>query len=488
MRLTSDPVDDDVDVDPPSPERVERQRGRRLIAAALGVGVVVESGLRGGATNAVVSIGAVLIVVLLWTGARLPRRGARVLAAAAVLPAAFLAFRASAWLAWSNAVALVALLVLAVLYARHGSILDSTPAQVARRSRSGLAHGVAGLEVVRVLQPSMSDGWRDRVVRLGRGLLVVVPVVVVLLALLASADAVFASLLTPELDLRPAVGHGLLALVVALVVLALVGASSAERAEPGRRGTFGVIEVTAMLGVVAAVLALFVLSQLVALTVAGDRLVESAGLTPAEYARSGFFQLCWAAGLLLGFLALVRAVADPVALRSRVVVALGTAVPLLALGLVLVSLRRMALYDDAFGLTILRLWVVGAALWMGVVLLMTAARNAGIGSGRQWLVAGAGLAAGVLLMAANGSNPEAFVARHNLERAHRGAELDVGYLATLSDDAVPVVADAVDAEADPIRRKELLLALGCGDGRTGVASLNLAVVRASEARDERCPT
>lgn len=482
MSLTSDPVDVDLTA---LPERLERG-GRRLIAAALGIGVVLESGLRRGATNAVVSIGSVLIVWLLWTGARLPRRGARVLAAAAVVPAAFLGLRASAWLAWSNALALAALLVLSVLFARHGSILDSTPAQVARRCRSGLVHGVTGLAVVRVLQPSMSDGWRDRVVRVGRGLLVVVPVAVVLLALLASADAVFASLLTPELDLRPVVGHALLAVVVAGVVLALTGATSAESAEPRRRGTFGVIEVTAMLGVVAVVLALFVLSQLVALTVAGDRLIESAGLTPAEYARSGFFQLCWAAGLLLGFLALVRAVADPAALRSRVVVALGTAVPLLALGLVLVSLRRMALYDDAFGLTMLRLWVVGAALWMGVVLLMTAARNAGIGSDRQWLVAGAGLAAAMLLMVANGSNPEAFVARHNLERANRGAELDLGYLATLSDDAVPVVADAIDAEGDPIRRKELLLALGCGERRAGVTTLNLAVWRAAASRDELC--
>jgi Domain of unknown function (DUF4153) len=36
---------------------------------------------------------------------------------------------------------------------------------------------------------------------------------------------------------------------------------------------------------------------------------------------------------------------------------LGAAVPGLALGLVAVSLRRMALYDQAFGLTRLRLWI-----------------------------------------------------------------------------------------------------------------------------------
>ena len=66
-----------------------------------------------------------------------------------------------------------------------------------------------------------------------------------------------------------------------------------------------------MLALAAGVLALFVVSQLVALTDAGDRLVESAGLTPAEYARSGFFQLCWATGLVLAFLWLVRSLATP---------------------------------------------------------------------------------------------------------------------------------------------------------------------------------
>ena len=50
-------------------------------------------------------------------------------------------------------------------------------------------------------------------------------------------------------------------------------------------------------------------------------LIESAGLTPAEDARSGFFQLCWATGLLLAVLTVVRALADPEALRpvARVV-------------------------------------------------------------------------------------------------------------------------------------------------------------------------
>ncbi|MGI8939269.1 MAG: DUF4153 domain-containing protein [Iamia sp.] len=214
--------------------------------------------------------------------------------------------------------------------------------------------------------------------------------------------------------------------------------------------------------------------------------MTSSGLTPAEYARSGFFQLCWAAGLLVVFLALVRALATPGALAHPLVRGLGALVPVLALGLVVVSLRRMALYDQAFGLTMLRLWVVGAALWMGAVLVMTAARTQGLGAGRAWLVAGAGLAAVVLVLAADVADPEAFVARHNLDRADEGAELDLGYLADLSDDAVPALAGAAADEQDPVVRRQLLIAVGCDEQTSGVAAVNLAVADASDARQGAC--
>ncbi len=459
---------------------------RRLLAFALAIGVVLEVGVRGGVTNALVALAVGLAVRLLWTDRRLERREARVLAATSLVPALFLVLRTSPWLAWSNTMAIVALLTLAVVHARSGSILDSGPAQLLRRASSGLSRGVAGLSIVRSVTPRVSSNQRDDLLRVGRGLAVVVPVLLVLVALLASADAVFASFLSPDLDAAPAIGHLSLALILAPLVVVLASATSAGDHGSTRQGTFGVVEISTMLGLVAAVLGLFVVSQLVALTDAGHRLIESAGLTPADYARSGFFQLCWATGLLLAFLAVVRALADPAALRSRPVVVLGTAVPVLALGLVIVSLRRMALYDDAFGLTMLRLWVVGAAIWMGSVLLMVAARNSGIGSHRQWLVAGAGLAALSLAIVANLMDPEAFVGRHNLDRATAGAELDVGYLATLSDDVVPVVADAIDAEVDPIGREALYLALRCGEDAGGAAALNVAARRANELREAYC--
>ncbi len=481
--LTLDPVEPtEAPLAPPPLDRAPR----RLVLGALLAGAVLEVGLRGGVDNAVVVAGLVIVVDVLLSQRRVQSRQGRALAVVAVLPVAFLGLRASPWLAGSNLAVALLLLSGAVLYSRSGSVLDAGPLRILQRGFGALERGLAGLAVVRVLSPRLSKGDVDRLARVARALLVAVPVLGILVALLASADAVFASLLTPDVSLGPLTGHLVLGSVLALVVVVIAAAASAPGDEEPRTGGFGVTEVATMMALTAIVLGLFVVAQLVALTDAGERLVTSSGLTPAEYARSGFFQLCWAAGLLVGFLALVRALATAEALAHPLVRGLGALVPVLALGLVVVSLRRMALYDQAFGLTMLRLWVIGAALWMGSVLVMTAVRNLGVGGRRAWLVAGSVLSALVLVLAADGSDPEAFVARHNLERAEQGAELDPGYLADLSDDAVPALATAVADEQDPVVRRQLLDALGCDEVTTGVAALNLSVAHATDARQAAC--
>jgi D-arabinose 1-dehydrogenase-like Zn-dependent alcohol dehydrogenase len=135
----------------------------------------------------------------------------------------------------------------------------------------------------------------------------------------------------------------------------------------------------------------------------------------------------------------------------------------------------------------LRLWVVGAAVWMALVLVMTVVRSASSRSGRNWLVAGAGAAALALVLVADVAGAEAFVARHNIERARHGADLDTGYLAHLSDDAVPAIASAVESSDDPQVRSHLVAALLCHDDREGAAALNLAAARAADIRRDVLP-
>ena len=46
------------------------------------------------------------------------------------------------------------------------------------------------------------------------------------------------------------------------------------------------------------------------------------------------------------------------------------------------------------------------------------------------------------VLAVNAVNPDAVIARTNIERARHGEELDAYYLNTLSADAVPVLVEA----------------------------------------------
>lgn len=474
-------------VRPTRPPRPPDPAPARLLALAVAGGVALDLGLRGGLANALVALGIGLVVIGLVTGRRLRRRGARALALAALVPAAGLALRASPWLVAANLVAVGGLLGAAVATSRSGSVFDTSAARLLRRLGAALPQAWSAPRALQPLLPTPSGRDAARARAVARALGLAVPVLAVVVALLASADAVFAGLLTPDVSLGPITGHVLLASAAALAVLATIGASAADPTERVRSGRYGVVEVGTMLGLAAAVLGLFSLAQLLALTDAGDRLVASSGLTPAEYARSGFFQLCWATGILLAFLGLVRRVATPDVLDRPGIRVLGGLVPLLGLTLVGVSLRRMALYDDAFGLTVLRLAVVGAAGWFGVVLLLVAVRNLGLGRSRDWVFGGAAAAALVLVLLANGSDPEAFVVRHDVARARagEGVELDAGYLAGLSDDAVPALVEAARTEQDPARQAALLAAIGCEDA-TGTASLNRAAQRAADARDLVC--
>jgi Domain of unknown function (DUF4173) len=458
----------------------------RLALLALAGGVAFDLGLRGSLANVVVSIAVLVVVAALLTDERLVNVQSRWLAVGAVVPAVLLAVRASPWLVTLNWLAILGLIGVAIAQARSGSLVDTSPSRLLRRLVWAAGRTFRAPLLLRPLVPRPSGATFNQVGRVAVALAIALPMLAIVVALLAAADPVFAGMVLPDVEPGPVPGHVILVGIFALVVLAAAAAADGDSDDWPSWGGLGALEIGTMLGLAVAVLGLFVVSQLVALTDAGDRLVADSGLTPAEYARSGFFQLCWATAVLVGFLGLARALSGAEVLNHRLIRALGAMVPLLALGLVGVSLRRMALYDEAFGLTMLRLWVVGAALWMGAVFIMFALRSLGAGGGRDWVVAGSGAAALVLLLAANLGNAEGFVVRHNVARAEDGAELDGGYLGDLSADALPDIVASLD-DAPPGRiRNDLVDALACRDEGEliGTASLNLAQARAESALDD----
>ncbi len=190
----------------------------------------------------------------------------------------------------------------------------------------------------------------------------------------------------------------------------------------------------------------FVTVQLTVLFGGHRHVLDTAGLTYAEYARSGFGQLVVVTLLTLSVVAATVRWAPRDTWSHRIVLRLLLGV-LCALALVVVAsaLYRLHLYEEAFGFTRLRLFMNAFETWLGAVVVLVLA--AGVRLRATWLARAlvASAAAGLLVLGA--VDPDGFVAERNIDRYRATGKLDVGYLQQLSADAVP----AVDRLPEPLR-------------------------------------
>ena len=295
----------------------------------------------------------------------------------------------------------------------------------------------------------------------GRGLAIGLPLVLVFGGLFVAADAVFQGFVTSAFDLGNPLEHLLVAAACAWVAAGLLRTAvvAAEPLEPVRAGvSLGLVETCVVVGVLDALFAAFVAVQFRSFFGGAAFIERTTGLTYAAYARRGFFELvaviALAVPLLVGGDWLVRRRSARGVLVFRTLA--GVLVALLFV-VMASALERMRLYLHAYGLTELRLYSTAFMLWLGTVscwfvaTILRGRRNAfAIG------VVVSGLAA---VLALNVVNPDALVARTNVDRARAGRPLDATYVIRLSADAVPALVDRLDRIAPPARRvvaRELL--------------------------------
>ncbi|MGW4381494.1 DUF4153 domain-containing protein [Kitasatospora sp. NPDC004531] len=181
----------------------------------------------------------------------------------------------------------------------------------------------------------------------------------------------------------------------------------------------------------------FVAVQLVVLIGGHGSIMRSTGMTPAEYARQGFWQLLWITLLTLLVVALAKywAPRSTASDRRLVKVMLGL---LCTLTLVVVgtALVRMSLYMDAFGLTRLRVNVAAVEIWLGLVFLMVLFGS--VLSSRRWLPRAVVLSAALAVALFGLLRTDGLIADQNIDRYRTSSShLDLNYLRGLSVDAVP---------------------------------------------------
>ncbi|UCH58335.1 MAG: DUF4173 domain-containing protein, partial [Anaerolineales bacterium] len=205
------------------------------------------------------------------------------------------------------------------------------------------------------------------------------------------------------------------------------------------RPFLGWVEASTVLGSVVGLFAFFVAVQL-RYFFGGQSNIHLDGFTYAEYARRGFFELLLVAWLSLLLILVLSALTTRRDRRARSVFSGLVSAVVVLVGIILISaFQRLLLYESAYGFTRLRAYTHVFMVCLGLLLLTTAILEF---SGRlrhfalvAFLVMLAfGLTLGIL-------NVDRFIVLQNVNRAGAGQELDLAYLASLSEDAVNALFD-----------------------------------------------
>ncbi|HSQ31476.1 MAG TPA: DUF4173 domain-containing protein [Gemmatimonadaceae bacterium] len=433
---------------------------RRVLIEAVLLGVLADAVLRNagdglGWTLWIIALAAAAVSVIRRRELTVTREQIAWLGAAIACAAAF---------AWRDAEQLRATNVLGTLVAlaMFGMSAAGLPAAsiLAARLRDVVAAGVYTIRDIIVGAPLLvardAELHAIPAVRGGaswtalRAVLLTAPLVLVFTILLSRADPVFAGMFQlPELDVERIFSHVVLAGAFAWWSAgwmrgALLGVA--------RRGVLpqhiplrlGIVEITTSLGAVSVLFTIFVALQIRWLFGGADVVLATTGLTVAEYARRGFFELVAVAALVVPLVLGTRAAIENerVVRRHR---QLSLALIVLLAAIMASALLRMRLYVGYFGLTTDRLYATALMLWLCVVF---AAMALTVLRGRTRLFAASTVLSGlVTLFTLNAINPDLLVARVNLGRSPGVRGVDYVYLARLSGDATPTVVNALIASS-----------------------------------------
>lgn len=328
--------------------------------------------------------------------------------------------------------------------------------------------------------------WRRRTLMVVRGTALAIPALVVLTALLMSADSVFAQLVrdTFQLDYEPLLEHLLFAAVIAWLTAGYLRAFLVDDdVVMGRlrlpEPALSPAEISVALWLLNLLFIAFMAVQLRYLFGGADLVEVTAGLSYAEYARRGFLELVAATALVVPIMLLADWAAAPEPPRARTVLRATTLVlVLLLMGVIASAAYRMRLYQEAYGLTESRLYVSVIIVWLAAVLgwlVFTVLRGRRERFAFGAVVAGLGCIAALVAV-----NPQALIVRVNIDRLATGAEYDGAYLQGLSADTVPTLLARLDRlpEAERCRVAGILEERWGGERRGGWRTWNLSDWRA----------
>lgn len=423
-----------------------------ILAAALVVGVSGDIWLRTtpwGLNLFVWTAALVLTLILIVRWRRVAFNGSgRWLVVPILFFAGALAWRDSTVLKGLYLLALSLSLSLALLRAQAGQILLAGVMEYALSVAIAAFNAISG--AVRLIADDIgweeipADGWARHAKSIVRGLALALPLLLIFGGLLAGADAAFSKILVElfDWDFAGIVKHSLVIFCLTWMVGGffrgvLLGKEFAVAA--GERPPFlslGITELGIVLGLLDTLFFGFVFVQFKYFFGGAERVQTVAGLTYAEYARSGFFELVTVAVLVLPLLLAAHWLLRKENPNAEKIFRSLAGIQVVLLIVIMISaLQRMRLYQREYGLTELRVYTTAFMGWLGIVFVWFSAT---VLRGKRERFAFGAVATGFLvIIALLVVNPDRLIVRANLERAGAGRSFDAEYAASLSADAAP---------------------------------------------------
>lgn len=332
-------------------------------------------------------------------------------------------------------------------------------------------------------------GWMKHAFAVLRGLAIAAPILLIFGALFMAADAVFEGIVKNTFKIDPEIlfGHFLLfgfltwitagylrgvllehpfstnpASATATEVLSIKPEKSVvdiseqpdkpetPKEEPAKASvtnifSLGAIEIGVVLGLINLLFLGFVVVQMRYFFGGIDFVQTTENFKLAEYARRGFFELCWVAGLTLPILLTAHWLLRKDEPKSEKLFRILAGINIALLFVIMFSaVQRMLLYTGnlGYGLTTMRLYPTAFMLWLALVFLwfgLTVLRGQ-----PKFFAWGALWTAFLVVGGLHILNPDNLIVRHNVALMQQGRQFDAGYNSyNLSDDAIPALSESL---------------------------------------------
>lgn len=301
----------------------------------------------------------------------------------------------------------------------------------------------ASIKIGRTVQ--MKEGKKQILI----GILVSLPLLVILIILLSSADMVFgyytANLtdIFNNINMEEFVPHTIVILIIAFYLFGYVwGFKREEKAIENSLSAPAVNwEAVTIITVLVALNILYLIFTMIQFSYlyGGDNIALPSGFTYADYARKGFFEL--AAVTFINFiivLSCLKYIKKDNKRLSKIANLLLTVLVVFTLNMLFSANFKLTLYEAAFGYTFLR---VSVHLFMLLLFILCLVVAAGIWYRKIPIVKSIVVITIIMYTLINYLNIDGFIARKNIERYNETGKLDATYLTSLSFEAVPYMIE-----------------------------------------------